>query len=138
MFVNGFTTSRAQSMKSLTTGVSVRFFNVKMPTGRRGIGRSTGRTLSRGRFAPNRNSETGTVPKKGLRARSAKKREAPPHTAPFGGNFTPRAPNASATSGPTIVSSRGRTQASSVRSESLILRWRAHLLFGPATTTTRS
>jgi hypothetical protein len=33
LVANGFANSRAQSMKSCAAGVSVRFFNVTMPTG---------------------------------------------------------------------------------------------------------
>jgi DNA invertase Pin-like site-specific DNA recombinase len=65
IFASGFATSRAQSMKSCTTGVSVRFFNNMIPTGQGGIGRVTGSTWRCGRFAPNRSSEAGTVPKNG-------------------------------------------------------------------------
>src|SRR5262249_7707323 len=137
-FVNGLTTSRAQSMKSFTTGVSVRFRKVMTPTGQGGIRRSTGRTLSRGRLTPNRNSEAGRVPTYGPLGRLAQRKDAPPHAAPFGGNFRPRARNASATSEPTVVSGSGRHQGSSDSSVSSTLRRWAHRLFGPATTTMRS
>src|SRR5436189_3983899 len=130
LLAKGFTTSRTPSIMSRTTGVSVRFFNVMIPTGNGGIGRSTGRTVKRGRFEPNFNSENGSVPKHGPLASSAQKREAPPHTALLGGNVTPHARNASATSGPIIVSCRGRIQGSSLSSESSIFRRRAHLDFG--------
>src|SRR5262249_47264470 len=70
-FANGFTTSRAQSMKSWVTGLSVRFFKVMIPTGHGGMGTFTGRTLSGGRFAPNRSIEPGKNPRKGPLASSA-------------------------------------------------------------------
>ena len=44
-FASGFATSRAQSMKSCVTGLSVRFFRVTLPFARRAIGSSTGKTL---------------------------------------------------------------------------------------------
>ncbi len=53
-FANGFTTSRAHSMKSFAAGLRERFFNVITPTGQGGIGSATGKTLRRGRFEPNR------------------------------------------------------------------------------------
>src|SRR5262249_61182679 len=40
-----FATSRAQSMNSWATGLSVRFFRVMTPIGRRVVGRSMGNTL---------------------------------------------------------------------------------------------
>ena len=39
LVARGFTTSRAQSMNSFTTGASVRFFSVMTPTGQGSIGR---------------------------------------------------------------------------------------------------
>src|SRR5689334_16376871 len=44
-FARGLATSRAQSMKSLATGLSARFFRVAIPFGRRALGSSTGRAL---------------------------------------------------------------------------------------------
>ena len=49
-------------MKRRTTGVSVRFFNDMITTGQGVMGKSTGRTLRRERFSPNRNSEVGKIP----------------------------------------------------------------------------
>src|SRR5262249_52502622 len=45
-FVTTLATSCAQSMKSWATGLSVRFFSVMMPMGRRVVGKSIGKTLS--------------------------------------------------------------------------------------------
>ena len=53
-FASGFTTSRAHSMKSFASGLRVRFFKVMIPTGNGGMGSVTGKTLSGGRFEPNR------------------------------------------------------------------------------------
>src|SRR5256885_7584360 len=61
LLTNGFTISRAQSMNSCTTGVSVRFFNVMIPVGHGETGKSTGRILRRGRFAPKCTTETINV-----------------------------------------------------------------------------
>ena len=44
-FARGLATSRAQSTKSLATGLSARFFRVTIPFGLRALGSSTGRTL---------------------------------------------------------------------------------------------
>ena len=57
-FASGFATSRAQSMKSCATGLSVRFFRVTIPFGTRAIGSSTGKTLISG--APGRKSQCGS------------------------------------------------------------------------------
>src|SRR5262245_50069027 len=46
----GFETSRAVSMKSCATGLSVRFFRVMIPIGTRAYCNSTGKTLIPGRF----------------------------------------------------------------------------------------
>src|SRR5262245_65990691 len=117
-------------MKSFATGVNVRFFNVMTPTGQGGIGRSTGKTLSRGTLAPNRSSEAGETPKKGPLGRRALMREAAPHTAPSAGNVMPRARNASATSETEIVSGSGRHQDSWASSDRSTLRSRVHIFFG--------
>ena len=98
----GFIVSRTQSMKSFTTGVSVRFFNVAIPTGQGSTDRFTGRTLRRGILAPTRTSEAGRAPKRFPLESRAQIREAAPDTVPFGGNFTPRVRNASATSDPML------------------------------------
>jgi hypothetical protein len=42
LFASGFATSRACSMKSFATGLSVRFFRVTIPFGTRAIGSSMG------------------------------------------------------------------------------------------------
>src|SRR6266852_4642751 len=52
-----FATVRAQSMKSCATGPSVRFFNVKIPTGLVAVGKSTGKRFSAGWLARNVNKE---------------------------------------------------------------------------------
>ena len=41
-------------MNSFTSGLRVRFFKVMIPTGQGGMGSVTGKTLSGGRFQPNR------------------------------------------------------------------------------------
>jgi hypothetical protein len=46
LFASGFATSRAVSTKSCATGLSVRFFRVTIPFGKRAFVSSTGRTLS--------------------------------------------------------------------------------------------
>src|SRR5690348_17247867 len=56
----GFETSRAVSMKSRATGLSVRFFSVMIPTGTAAYGSSTGKTLIPERLE-NLNSEIGTM-----------------------------------------------------------------------------
>ena len=66
--------SRAASMKSLATGLSVRLLKVMIPTGHGGIGNLTGKTLSGGRFAPRRKNELGKIPRKGPLASSAQSR----------------------------------------------------------------
>ena len=45
LFLKGFATSRALSMKSRATGLSARFLTVMIVTGRRGFGIATGNTL---------------------------------------------------------------------------------------------
>ena len=57
-FARGFATSRAYSMKSRATGLSVRFFRVTMPIGTCAIGRSTGKTLISGRLVGNLNKDS--------------------------------------------------------------------------------
>ncbi len=61
---SGFANSRAQSMNNRVTGLIVRFFMVMIPTGNGGMGNSTGKILSGGRFAPKRNKESGKIPEK--------------------------------------------------------------------------
>ena len=68
-FARGLATSRAWSMKSFATGLSVRFFRVTMPTGTRVIGSVTGKTLSSGRAVGNLNAEAGTIVRKSPLAR---------------------------------------------------------------------
>src|SRR5215510_15087406 len=71
---NGFTTSRAHSMKILETGLCVRFFKLMIPTGQGGDRKSTGKTLRGGRCVPNRSKEPGIVWRNGPLASSAKNR----------------------------------------------------------------
>ena len=67
----GFATSRAHRMKSCETGLSVRFFTVIIPTGRRVVGNSTGKRLIAGLSAENRNTELGMIVRKRPVASSA-------------------------------------------------------------------
>src|ERR1700716_3399058 len=60
-FATGFSTSRAQSMKSCATGLRARFFRVTIPLGGRAIGSSTGRALISERLVGNRNAEAGKI-----------------------------------------------------------------------------
>src|SRR5436190_23487452 len=60
-FARGLAPSRAQSMKSLATGLSARFFRVTIPFGRRAVGSSTGKILSSERLARNLNAEAGKI-----------------------------------------------------------------------------
>src|SRR5262245_41742446 len=69
---NGFTTSRKHSMKSLVTGLRVRFFRVMIPTGQGGLGKSTGKILSGGRCVPSCSKDTDIARTNGPLARSAK------------------------------------------------------------------
>src|SRR5262245_23909211 len=69
---NGFATSRAHSMKSLVTGLRVRFFRVMIPTGQGGLGKSTGKGLSGGKFVPSCNNDPDIARRNGPPARSAK------------------------------------------------------------------
>src|SRR4051812_20326840 len=100
-------------MKSFTTGVRVRFFSVITPTGQGATGKFTGRILSGGRLAPNRNSDAGRALRNGPTGRSVQASEGEPHTTPFGGNFTPHVRNASAMPEPTAAVGCGSTQGSS-------------------------
>jgi hypothetical protein len=70
-FASGFTTSRAHSMNSFTSGLRVRFFKVMIPTGQGGMGSVTGKTLSGGRFEPNRKTVSETIARYGPFASSA-------------------------------------------------------------------
>src|SRR5215204_2735406 len=58
---SGLATSRAQSMKSCATGLSVRFFRVTIPFGSGAIGSFTGRTLISERLVGNVNAEVGKI-----------------------------------------------------------------------------
>src|SRR3979490_3462035 len=60
-FDSGFAISRACSMKSFATGLSVRFFRVTMLLRTRAIGSSTGKTLNSGRLVGNFNAEAGKI-----------------------------------------------------------------------------
>src|SRR5438876_9929940 len=60
-FASGLATARAQSMKSRATGLSVRFFRVTIPFGRRAIGSSTGKALISERLVGNLNAEAGKI-----------------------------------------------------------------------------
>ena len=64
LFASGFATSRALSMKSCATGLSVRFFSVTMPFGTRAAGSSTGKTLISARLVGNLNAEVGIIVRK--------------------------------------------------------------------------
>src|SRR5215475_9222364 len=56
---NGFATSRAYSMKSCATGLSIRFFRVTTPNATRATDSLTGKTLISGRGRGNLNIEVG-------------------------------------------------------------------------------
>jgi hypothetical protein len=58
-------------MNSRVTGPIVRFLRVIIPIGKGGVGSSTGKILSGGRFEPKRNKELGKIPRKGPLAMSA-------------------------------------------------------------------
>jgi hypothetical protein len=58
---SGFTTSRAQSMKSRATGLIVRCFRVTIATGLNSIGSVTGNTMSDEPKSDSRSSESGTI-----------------------------------------------------------------------------
>src|SRR5262249_2221057 len=73
-FLSDFATSRAHSIKSLVTGLRVRFFKVMIPTGQTGMGSITGNTFTRGIFAPSRSIESGKVAKIGSLASNAEVR----------------------------------------------------------------
>jgi hypothetical protein len=60
-FARGLATSRAQSMKSLATGLGARFFRVTIPFGRRAVGSWTGKIFSSERLARNLNAEAGKI-----------------------------------------------------------------------------
>src|SRR5262249_49653803 len=60
---SGFATSRAVSMKSCATGLSVRFFRVTIPIGTRAYCSLTGKTLISGRLE-NLNIEIGMIVRK--------------------------------------------------------------------------
>ena len=61
-------------MNSRATGLIVRFLRVMIPIGNGGMGNSTGKILSGGRFEPKRNREWGKIPRKGPLAMSAQTR----------------------------------------------------------------
>src|SRR5215510_1842152 len=69
---SGFTTSRAHSMKSLVTGLRVRFFRIMIPTGQGGLGKSIGKTLSGGRSVRSCNKDPDIARTNGPLASSAK------------------------------------------------------------------
>jgi len=61
---NGFATWRAYSIKSLATGLSVRFFRVTIPVGTQAAGSSTGRILISERLDRNFNADAGKIVRK--------------------------------------------------------------------------
>jgi hypothetical protein len=63
-FARGFASSRACSMNSRATGLSVRFFRVTIPLGTRGSGSSIGNTLISGRLAGICNADAGKIERK--------------------------------------------------------------------------
>jgi hypothetical protein len=65
---NGLVTSRTQSMKECTTGLSVRFFNVTTATWKGRVRKSTGNTLSENWSTLNRKTEPGNDATKWLLA----------------------------------------------------------------------
>ena len=77
-------------MKSCATGLTVRFLTVMIPTGNDGVGNSTGKILSGGRFLPKCNKEPGKIPRNGPLAISAQSRWTEPRAQPLGGNVIPR------------------------------------------------
>ena len=68
LFAIDFATSRAHSMKRSTTGLRVRFFNVKIATGQGRIGMSTASSFNVCRSSPWRSSDFGTTVMNRLRA----------------------------------------------------------------------
>ena len=61
-------------MKSLVTGLRVRFFRAMIPTGHGGLGNSTGKALSGGKFVPSCNKDPDIARRNGPLARSAQSR----------------------------------------------------------------
>src|SRR5262249_43390829 len=61
LFASGLAISRACSMNSRATGLSVRFLRVTMPSGTRATGSSTGTTLTSGSVGGNLNMEVGKI-----------------------------------------------------------------------------
>jgi len=137
-FTNGFVTSRACSMKSRATGLSVRFFNVMIPTGPGRTGNSIGSTLNDMRCGLNCRSDFGNRHKKFPVASKALKSGNENETALTRGMGRPFSLKASASRDPATLSGVGAHQGSSTSSASAILRRFAHRLFLPAATNASS
>ena len=115
--------------ESFTTGVRVRFFSVMIPTGQGSIGRSTGKTLSGGRLAPNCNREAGIAPKKGPLGRKAQMKEAPPTPRLWEETLRRNSGTRRRGAHQPLHSAAAGPKAHHANSDSSILRRRAHLLF---------
>jgi len=95
-----FATSRAQAMKSWATGLSVRFFRVRIPTGLPPVGMLMGKALISGFPAENLNTEAGTIVRKRPLASRALRAGMEEVTSAARGRSSPLARKASTTIAP--------------------------------------
>src|SRR5215510_14015523 len=123
-FNNGFTTSRAHSMKSCATGVGVRFFKVIIPTGNFATGKSTGTGLSDNLLAPKCIRVLGRIVRKRPVASSALRATIERVLTTLRGASRPFARKASRISDQGKLSNGAPHQGSSTSSASSILRRR--------------
>ena len=134
----GFATSHAQSMKSFTSGLSVRFLNVIAAIGRGAIGNLIGNPCKIGLLDGNCNAEPGRmVRKRPLPSRAFLTGTADVMIAAFG-TLRPLARKASLTTDPNELWGGGSTQASFANSASLSFLRFVHGLCTPAATTNGS
>ena len=113
-------------MKRRSTGLSVRFFKVTIPTGTRGTASSTGKTLISGRVVGNLKTDVGKIERKRPDARRPIRVSGARANTVAHGASSPQARKASIAIVAISPSGGGSTQGSLTRSASSIRRRRAH------------
>lgn len=113
-------------MKRRSTGLSVRFFKVKIPTGTRGTASATGKTLISGRVVGNLKTDVGKIERKRPDARRPIRVSGARANTVAHGASSPQARKASIAIVAIPPSGGGSTQGSLTRSASSIRRRRAH------------
>src|SRR5262245_42443880 len=135
LFASGFTTSRAHSIKSCATGLSVRPFRVLISVGHGVVGKSMGNALRERCLRGKCNSDSGSTARRRPASSKILRRWLEAVVTIARGASSPFARKASTTADPKRESGDTRIQGPFASSTSSILRRRAHGLVDAATTT---